>query len=60
MDLTRCHRVFQRLLNSLIIGNPTTTEFARHKLQPLTDTIHQAQKLEEQDLENEYRIRTRT
>ena len=32
MDLTRCYRVFQRLLNALLIGNPTTTEFARYKM----------------------------
>ena len=32
MNLTRCYRVFQRLLNALLIGNPTTTEFARYKM----------------------------
>jgi hypothetical protein len=32
MDTTRCYRVFQRLLNALLIGNPTTTEFARYKM----------------------------
>jgi hypothetical protein len=32
MDNIRCYRVFQRLLNALLIGNPTTTEFARYKM----------------------------
>jgi hypothetical protein len=32
MNLTRCYGVFQRLLNALLIGNPTTTEFARYKM----------------------------